>query len=248
MAGIVDILMYHSISDRGGPTSTPRDVFADQMDALAASGRRVLSIDALAGGWPEDGVVITFDDAFQDFATDAWPILKSHGFPAVVYIPAGHVGGHENWQGALNPPRALMDWDHLRALAEDGVTFGNHSIGHPDLDSLSNEDLYHEIEGARAIIEDRLGFPVRHFAPPYGRASANVRNAIAQSHATSVGTRLGRATSGSDRHDLPRLEMYYFRDPGHWRRHLAGQGAPYLAARKTLRRVRDMISHPSGRA
>ena len=34
------VLTYHSISDAGGPTSIPPDVFATQMQVLADLGRR----------------------------------------------------------------------------------------------------------------------------------------------------------------------------------------------------------------
>lgn len=238
-----DILMYHSISDRGGPTSIAPDVFRWQMEALAASRRPVVSMDRFAeGSWPDGAVALTFDDAFQDFSDFAWPILERHDFPAMVYVPTGYVGGAEGWTGALSPPRPLMDWPTIRRLAKAGVEFGNHSVSHPDLSALDDTDLQREICDAKEALEGKLGSPVRHCAPPYGSASATVRKAVARCHVTSVGTVLGQVTEASDLLHLPRIEMFYFRTPGAWRRHLDGNGGPYLALRRGLRAIRSAIS------
>lgn len=246
--GPVDILMYHSISDRGGPTSISPAIFKMQMDALKASDRPVVSIDALADDtWPANAVVITFDDAFQDFADNAWPVLSQHGFPAIVYVPTGRVGATEDWTGAMTPPRPLMDWPTMRRMSDQGVTFGNHTVSHPNLADLAPADMRDEIQTAKSTLEQELGHTIDHFAPPYGKTSEAVQTLISHHHKTSVGTDLNRARQTSDRFNLPRLEMFYFQSKPAWTRHLNGHGGPYLTLRKTLRGVRNMISHPAER-
>lgn len=245
----IDILMYHSVSDRGGPTSIRPEVFAAQMRALSLSGRQVVGMDALVSGeWPEGAVVLTFDDAFQDFITSAWPVLEQFGFPSVVYVPTGFVGSEEGWVGAMSPPRRLMDWSDMRHLSDEGVVFGSHTVSHPDLPGLDHDALLAEITQSKDALENELGRQVLHFAPPYGRSNAEVQAQVSTKFRTSVGTRLGRASSTSDLHDLPRLEMFYFNNLKAWNLHLEGHGGPYLALRKGLRAVRNLISHPSGRA
>ena len=247
---VVDILMYHSISEAGGPTSIPPVVFREQMGALADSGMPVVSLDDLrearAGGrsLPPRSVVVTFDDAFADFAETAWPSLEAHGFAPVVFVPTGHVGGAEGWRGAASPARRLMGWPTIRALAAAGVRFGSHSVSHPDLARLAPDRLDEELRASRATLEDRLGTAVEHFAPPYGLTTPSVRRRIAAHYQSSVGTRLGRAGPDEDIFDLPRLEMFYFTAPGRWQRHLAGRGAAYLRARRLLRGVRGLLRKP----
>jgi len=248
---VVDILMYHSVSDRGGPTSVRPAVFAGQMAAIAGAGVPVITLDDLlaaregrGGGLAPHSVIVTFDDGFQDFADAAWPVLARHGFRATVYLPSGQVGRSEAWRGALVPPRPLMGWGTIRALAGEGVEFGSHTVGHPDLDALADEVLEAELTGSQREIEDRLGRPVRHFAPPYGIAGVAVRARIAALYRSSVGTRLGRASLAADPFDLPRLEMFYFADPGLWRAHLQGRGAAWLALRRGLRGLRAGIRRP----
>ena len=247
--GRVDILMYHSISCAPGPTSIAPRAFAAQMQALAESGVPVVTLDRLAdapGDMPAHSVVITFDDGFCDFADTAWPILRDHGFAPIVYLPSGCLGGPENWAGCHSPPRPLMGWDRIEKLAGEGVHFGAHSITHPDLTTLDPQTLTHEVAFAGREIEARLGQPVRHFAPPYGYSTPAVRRCIARHYATSVGTRLGSAGPGEDKYDLPRLEMFYFTDIKRWTAHLAGHGGPYLTARRTLRRLREIANRITG--
>jgi hypothetical protein len=53
-------------------------------------------------------VLLTFDDAYRDFAEHAWPVLRSHGLPAVLFVPTAFPG---------DPERSFW-WDRLyRAFA-----------------------------------------------------------------------------------------------------------------------------------
>jgi len=243
----IDILMYHSISDRGGATAIGPDVFAMQMEILAASGVPVATLDQLADGVlsAERSVILTFDDGFQDFADTAWPILARHGFPAMVYLPTDHLGGVEGWRGIASPPRSLMGWDTIRGLAKEGCHFGSHTLSHPALTTLPDADLEQELTRSRQIIEDRLSRPIRHFAPPYGLAGDREQAAIRRAgYVTSVSTRLGTATGADALTDLPRIEMFYFTDHRRWAAHLAGRGRGYLLRRRTLRAVKSRVMAP----
>src|ERR1035438_7613333 len=87
----VPILMYHSISEnlfgRSHPyyhINTAPTIFAQQMRCLRAAGYRTIDLCELMEGF-ENGkdlsktVVLTFDDGYQDFVTDAMPILRQIG-------------------------------------------------------------------------------------------------------------------------------------------------------------------------
>lgn len=243
---VVDILMYHAIAEGPHPTQIAPSVFAHQMAAIAETGTPVITLDDFVAA--QEGrktltrrsVIITFDDAFTDFAETAWPILQRHGFPATVYVPTGHVGGTTSWPGA-GDPFPIMDWPTISALSNDGVTFGSHTVTHPELDTLAPEVVRDELRLARAELEHRLGKAVLHFAPPYGRSNAETRRLIGEHYQTSVSTELASAHLATTRLDLPRLEMYYFQSGVRWRRHLEGQGHWYLAARRLARRIRRLI-------
>lgn len=238
---MADILMYHGIDDAGGPTSVPPQVFADQMAALAASNRPVLSMSDWMATRQADAVVITFDDALTSFAETAWPVLQHHNLPVTVYVPTHKVGGAEDWPGGHRPARSILPWSALADLAAEGVSFGGHSRTHPALDSLEGPALTDEISGCKADLEDRLGHAAPHFAPPYGASSPAVRQVISQHWDSSVGVTLKQAGAGDDPYDLPRIEMLYFCDIARWQAHLAGRGQAYFHLRRGLRAVRQRL-------
>ncbi len=247
---VVDILMYHSIAEDDVATAISPKIFAEQMDAIEAAGTAVISLDdfvaARAGEktLAENSIIISFDDAFKDFRTEAFPILKEKGFPAIVYVPTGCVGGFENWRGALSKPREIMDWDDLAFLVGEGIELGSHTITHPDLNELKTLDLVEEVRQPKQDMEKRLGIQVHHFAPPYGIADYFARTAIERLYQTSVGTSFERATFESDIIDLPRLEMFYFKKRKRWEDHLAGKGKAYMTRRRTLRQAREAVNRP----
>ncbi len=91
---------------------------------------------------------------------------------------------------------ACMTWDELAALARhDLVTIGAHTVSHPILGKLGEDDARAEmVEGSRRI-DATLGTRPRHFAYPVGsRAAAGPREfglAAAAGFETAVTTRPG---------------------------------------------------------
>ena len=78
------------------------DAFRRQMEALAASGQRVVDLYeigdlALAPG--EAAVALTFDDGYRDVLEDALPVLREHGFPATVFVVPGAIAGRRRSGG-----------------------------------------------------------------------------------------------------------------------------------------------------
>ena len=239
------VLTYHSISDAGGPTSISPAVFASQMQTLADLGRRSLRLSEFID-WHEghdsadDGVLITFDDAFEDFAQVAAPILRQHGFSALMFVPTQRLGRPEGWVGANDPARPLMDWATVRSLSKEGFEFGGHSRTHANLTKLSPAEREAEIAGCAKDLSEKLGKPVEGFAAPYGRVSTEVVEAIGRHYRAAFGTRLALPRRGRDRFDLPRIDMHYFRDSKHWAGLLKGR-RNYLRLRQSLRAVRSRV-------
>ncbi|MBI1250538.1 MAG: polysaccharide deacetylase family protein [Alphaproteobacteria bacterium] len=237
------VLTYHSISDDPGPTAMPRAAFEAQMDALVDSGRPCLTLDEFLD-WrtqstPRDGtVLITFDDALCDFAAEAHPILRERNLPALMFTPTARAGGVADWDGDAAPIRPIMDWDAMARLAEDGVTFGAHGAHHLNLTTLQPNALADELDASKATLESRLGKPARAFAAPFGATNPTVIAAIAQRFDAAFGTRFDKAGRDAPLHDIPRIDMHYFRDARRWRGFLDGETL-YFTARQTLRSVRE---------
>ena len=110
--------------------------------------------------------------------------------------------------------RLCLDWDELRALAaEPGATIGAHTPSHPMLAKWPADVAGREIAGSKALIEAKLGVPVRHFAYPVGDpTSAGPREfalCARAGFATAVTTRPGHLfpVHGAHLHALPRISV-----------------------------------------
>ncbi len=66
-------------------------------------------------------------------------------------------------------PGLMLSWDELRSLTRDGIEIGAHTMTHPILTRVSEQEAEHEITTSRWRLEEVLGVPVRHFAYPFGQ-------------------------------------------------------------------------------
>ncbi len=200
----VPILMYHSVSDitsKGfAAFAVPPREFAAHIEYLAASGYTTLTLDALArirlngGQLPARPVVLTFDDAYADFAGAALPVLQRYGCVASLYVTTGAVGGSNFW--VKGDGRRILTWEEAREVAATGVEIGAHSVTHRAMDMLSAQDLQRELVTPKAQLEDHLGQEVTTLAYPFGFESRRVREAAAKAGyraACSVGYRVSDA-------------------------------------------------------
>lgn len=211
----VPILLYHSVSEQADArfaewTVSPQR-FGEHMDLLAEQGYTALTVTKLRHALaqraklPPRPVVITFDDAFADFHSNALPHLMRTGLTATVFVPTGYIGGPALWLRELGEgDRKIMSWTELASSLAAGVELGAHSHTHPQLDTLPTRGLRREIESSRAVLK-RLG-ATTSFAYPHGYNSARVRREVARAGFTcacAVADRI--ATSADDPYAMPRI-------------------------------------------
>ena len=60
----------------------------------------------------------------------------------------------------------MMNWEHLRSLAARGHVIGSHTMTHPNVAQISDEQAHFELSESKKRLEDGLGFPVVHFSYP----------------------------------------------------------------------------------
>ena len=105
----------------------------------------------------------------------------------------------------------MLSWPEIREMQRWGVTFGAHTLTHPDLTRASVDRIEAEVCTSKAILEDALGAPVTCFAYPFGRYDARSRTMVRQHFACACSDQLGLLTAGSDPYTLERLDAYYLR-------------------------------------
>ena len=88
------------------------------------------------------------------------------------------------------------------------MEIGSHTVGHPHLPKLSDEELDRELRDSKARIEDELRRPARLFAYPYGEHDARVQAAV---NRAGYAVAFAQWPGSSIRNDfaLPRMGFYY---------------------------------------
>lgn len=121
----VTVLMYHHVvpdTQREGYITPQR--LNRELELLKMDGFNFISVEQLAAftngeaDVPPNAVVLTFDDGYEDVYLHAFPVLKKHQVPGVVFIIGGLIGK----DGYLN-------WDQVRSMESSGlVTIGGHTF------------------------------------------------------------------------------------------------------------------------
>jgi peptidoglycan/xylan/chitin deacetylase (PgdA/CDA1 family) len=161
----------------------PLETLETQLEQLLARGFRPTCAGDAARGTGRL-LHVTFDDGLRS-VLQATLVLKRLKVPATVFACTAFADEERPFdvpelraELAAHPDEfATMGWSELRELAERGVEIGSHTIRHPWLTKLSDEDLAHELVESRRRIEDELGRPCRFLAYPYGDHDLRVRRA-----------------------------------------------------------------------
>ena len=186
---IVPILIYHSIRPYiSSDTTAARRYIAtpealeQEFSYLHDSGYASVTFDDLVNHitknipLPAKSIILSFDDDWESQYTYALPLLKKYGFTATFYIWVGVVGKKHH-----------MTWDEIRDLKAAGMQIGCHSMTHPYLTRVLNEEtLKKEIFGAKQSIESHVGVSVTTFAYPFGQYNERVVAAVKEAGFTSA--------------------------------------------------------------
>ncbi|MFF2481148.1 polysaccharide deacetylase family protein [Paenibacillus sp. NPDC058071] len=197
----VAVLMYHDIRETGVDDKPfiPSSKFRDQLVLLKQSGFHVISLKQYVdfiqndGQVPDNAVLITFDDGYETFYTDAFPILKEFGYPAVNFVIVSDI--------EVNRGAKKMTWAQMREMQQSGMdfyshTYDQHRYGAIREDGLqkpmltrqqyfkkekrmeTEEEFQARVKGdlskAEAILKEQLNNPMSVLAFPYGAYNEEV--------------------------------------------------------------------------
>jgi peptidoglycan/xylan/chitin deacetylase (PgdA/CDA1 family) len=209
----VTVLIYHRV---GGGTASAVDIsvaqFAEQLDTLVDT-HHVISLDQAVerlrhpapGGPTDHAVVITVDDGAADFCDHTLPALLARRLPVTLYLTTASVDGMLPWGVPAVSWAELAD---AHATADGLLTIGAHSHRHELFGSMSRAHAAADLDQCNALINDRLGIEVQHFAyPKAGPPSAPAETVVRQRYASAAlaGSRTNR--HGADLHRLHRTPI-----------------------------------------
>ena len=214
-------LCYHNIEDgsKMKALTIPVAEFEKEMQALKDNGFTVIKMqDFLAfrrgeKEIPAKSAIISIDDGWLSGYTNAWPILKKHGYPFTMFVYVNYVG-----TGGKS-----LSWEQLAEMRDAGVDIESHTYSHSNLKVPGGGmDRTHaeivkkevatlgvdgwmkkEIVESKAVIEKQLGIRCNVFAYPFGIYNAKARELVKEAGYEAAFTVYGQQLrSSSPPYDL----------------------------------------------
>lgn len=200
--GRIPILMYHSIAAPDRSLSVAPSEFRAQVEWLHRAGFHAVTLqqwwDSLHRGaaLPARPVVISLDDGFADWYTNALPILRRYRWPADIELIAKHYG-----------PRDVTPHMLSTLVNRYGWELDSHTMTHPHLAEVSGAQLTREVAGSRWFF-GRLGYRVNFFCYPFGQYDRRVVAAVRAAGYLAATTVIPGVASPADDPDLlPRISV-----------------------------------------
>ncbi|MDQ1910007.1 polysaccharide deacetylase family protein [Paenibacillus sp. GD4] len=115
----VAVLMYHHVSDEATSSSTiTTKLFHDQLAYLQSKGYHFITLQEFknymqGASVPVNAVLVTFDDGYESYYTNAYPILKKLQIPAVNFVISGDLDNPNE----SNIP--FLSRDHIRTMTRE---------------------------------------------------------------------------------------------------------------------------------
>jgi peptidoglycan/xylan/chitin deacetylase (PgdA/CDA1 family) len=232
------ILMYHRVEAIPPDTRYPKNfvspaLFAEHIEALLAWGYEPITFRQWAAyrehaeRIPRKPFIVTFDDGYLDFATNAWPILRRLKVPATVFVVASKLGRTNDWD-VDEPQTPLLDAAAIRQLEAEGVEFGGHGFSHVALARVSPNEAREEVMRCHGALISVLRQPPEVFAYPYSNQSGKVRQLVREAGFHCAVRGKGRLN-------------WRWTDPFGLRRILMHDDVSVLDLQRTLSRLRWMV-------
>ena len=185
----VPILMYHYIENVKDLRDTirislsiPPEIFEAQVKTLSNAGYEFITTAELGrvlegkASFPEKPVILTFDDGYEDFYTDVFPILKKYRAKSTAYIVSGR----------LDKSNYLSAKQLIEIARSDLVEIGAHTINHSSLIGDTLENVRKEVIGSKKQLEKITNTIVVSFAYPYGAFDDHTLRIVKESGFTNA--------------------------------------------------------------
>jgi peptidoglycan/xylan/chitin deacetylase (PgdA/CDA1 family) len=218
----VAILYYHYIEINPNPTGDPGRSnllvtpanFDAQLGYLKINGWTPISLDLLSESFanpkvlPAKPIILTFDDGYSDFYSNAWPIIQKYNFKVTLFVMS-RFGQNGACVTNIYIPGLYMTADQVTELSHSPlITIGAHTQDHCYLKKKSEVIQRQEILGSKSELEQAIGRKVIHFAYPYGSfdeiSQKLVKEAGFETASSTIG---GIYHNESTRYSLRRLHV-----------------------------------------
>lgn len=166
----IPILMYHYIEDVSSSTRMAAlylspAIFEEQLQAIKLNHYNPIFASEAAKSLrdkkplPARSLALTFDDGYEDFYDNVYPLLKKYDIKATLYVIINRI----------DQPGYVSETELKELSLSRFVEIGSHTFNHPDLKLGNTREADWEIKESKKGLERITGRPVLTFAYPFGR-------------------------------------------------------------------------------
>ncbi|MNH86823.1 Poly-beta-1,6-N-acetyl-D-glucosamine N-deacetylase precursor [compost metagenome] len=143
----VAVLMYHHVHDQDTSSGTiTTQLFRDQLQFLRDKGYHFITLNEFkqymqGANVPKNAVLVTFDDGYQSFYTQAYPILRDLLVPAVNFVITADI----------DDPMA----SYIPSMSEEQITDMTHATNYIDA-QCHTDSLHYKLPNGQAALEGRV--------------------------------------------------------------------------------------------
>jgi len=234
-ANKVVVLMYHSVrEDYKYEHCINKEVFYNHIKMLENSGFNVITLDTFIDFMegkcqvPDNAVLITFDDGYEDFYKLAYPVLKAKGLSATIFMITSAIGDKTGWNPKIDQAQMeemVLHNIYFQSHSHDAHKYIQGSNGKEDAflvtRALNKDDepetfeeyydrVYQDLAKSKEVLDEILHQDTKALAVPFGRFTPTVKEIAA-----SVGfdynftINPGVVTRNTDKMSLPRINAGY---------------------------------------
>ncbi len=203
------VLNYHKVDNMNISLSVlPKD-FEAQMEYLKDNGYHTITPDELYASLsgdaalPDNPVLITFDDGYEDNYQQAYPILKKYGFKATIFVITSFMDTQKNY----------LTWAQAKELEANGISIESHTVSHKSMTELNDDQLRAELVNSKKAIEDHLGKSVDYIAYPTGTYNLHIAELVKDAGYKAAFTiKYGNVDKASNLYALERVPVFHTED------------------------------------
>lgn len=108
-------------------------------------------------------VALTFDDGPSKYTAEILKVLKENNSVATFFVLGSEVNKYK---------------DVLNQVIAEGNEIGNHSYNHKNLKTITDEELYKQVQGTDDLVYIASGYTPKVMRPPYGISDAELNKKI----------------------------------------------------------------------
>ncbi len=123
-------------------------------------------------GEDDKSLYLTFDEGYENgYTGQILDVLKEKQVPAAFFVTG---------------PYLKTETELVRRMVDEGHIVGNHSVNHPSLPDLSDEEIEKELYDLDLMFYERYGRHMKYLRPPRGEYSTRVLDITNKMGYTSV--------------------------------------------------------------